>query len=78
MFLSSAYIARSETRAGLGELDLVICPELCTYCNEELGASTTDVECRDNARKVCWASTGCYRLTFMDKLSATYHIAKVN
>lgn len=50
--------------------------ELCTYCRGKVGNSTTDVECRDNSRQICWSSTGCYRLTFTDFTSQLYHIEK--
>ena len=51
--------------------------ELCTYCRGKVGNITTDVECRDNSRQICWSSTGCYRLTFTDFTSQLYHIEKV-
>jgi len=50
--------------------------ELCTYCREEVGNSTTDVECQDNSRELCWSSAGCYRLTFTDHTTQLYHIEK--
>lgn len=51
-------------------------PTLCTYCRNEVGNSTTDLQCRDQTRQVCWSSTGCYRMTFRDLTTGDYHIEK--